>query len=224
MNRRFWVFTVLGLAMLAVTQLVPRRADARTVVVSVPEMAGERDVRIVTNAALDEIRGRYDGVLHEYRVDLERKVLLYHEGPRLLQPGYQREIEARIREIGQGARIVQVAANPHPPLHNTRGETMAWWTDRVTAVIALPDLGTRTDANRIVDAIARARTGDDPAHIVPDRGARTLTVTFDALKLAPVNLEHAIACSGYAANGSPARLGRSDALAHGWTPLQSGGF
>lgn len=223
MNARFWLFAIIGLLMLCASMLSRHRDNERTVTVHVPQMTSDRDVRIVTNAALDEIRGRYDGIRHEYQVDRRNHAVIYHEGRRLLDPAFRAHIEARIREIGFDAHFTQVAANPQPPLRNGRGELFHNWPDRITGVLAVPGLQSDTDANRIVNAISLARSGDDPGRIRLDREARTLSVTFNGLLTAPRNIEHAIACSGFAANGAPPRLGGQDAVAFGWTPLEADG-
>lgn len=223
MNARFWFFAVIGLLLLCASLASRHRDNERTVTVNVPQMASERDVRIVTNAALDEIRGRYDGIRHAYQVDRRNHAVIYHEGRRLLDPAFRAQIERRIREIGFDAHFTQAAANPPPPLRNGRGELFHDWPGRITGVIAVPGLKSNTDANRIVNAISLARSGDDPEHVHLDRDARTLSVTFNGLLTAPRNIEHAIACSGFAANGVPPRLGQQDAVAFGWGALDADG-
>jgi len=222
-NARFWFFAVVGLLILSASEVTRHREDERTIRVAVPQMASDRDVRIVTNAALDEIRGRYDGIRHEYQVDHRHHAVIYHEGQRLFDPAFRAHVEARIREIGFDGRFTRVAANPQPVLRNKKGEEFNNWPDRVTAVISVPGMKDNTDANRIVSAISLARGGDDPQHVRLDRENRTFTISFNGLLTAPRNIQHAIACSGFAANEVPARLGEGDAIAYGWTPVAADG-
>lgn len=152
----------------------------RTVTVSVPEMADQRAIRIVTNAALDEVIGRYDGTQHDYEVDLAKRVVLYHEGPGLRSRDYQRKIEARIQEVGLDARVVEVRLNPPVPVPTANGPFQAW-PDRFTAVISVPAMTGAMDANIVVDAIAYARLGKDDPRVWARRHPRSVVVTYDSL-------------------------------------------
>jgi hypothetical protein len=205
---------VLGVA----TAISCRQTDPRVAVVEVPQMADERAVRIVTNAALDEVVGSYDGILHDFEVDLTRKALLYHEGPRLLTAEYRARIEARIGEVGFPGRVMEARRNPPAPTQTDKGMVQTW-PDRCTAVLVIPTLRNNADVNIVVDAIAYARFGDDP-RVAVQRQTRRLTAIYDSMRLSLSSLEHAIACVGYDANDTPARLGRADAVPHGWSPIQ----
>lgn len=196
-----------------------RWSDVQTVTINVPEMAGTKDVRIVTNAALDEVVGSYDGVRNDFEVDLAKKIILYHESQRLLTREYQRQIEARIAEIGFNSRVLKAELNP-PPLTPTSDGYKQLWPDRFTAVISAPDMVSTTDANVIVDAITYARLGADDPRICVDEQARRLMIRHESMSVARRNIEYAIACVGFRANDVPACLGRADSIPHGWTPVQ----
>jgi len=106
-----------------------RRSEIRVALIDVPEMSGDRDIRIVTNAALDEVVGQYDGIHNECQVDLTRKIVLYHESQRLLSPAYQRRIEARIAEAGFKARVTNAGLNPPAPVPTVEGPKKCGRTD-----------------------------------------------------------------------------------------------
>jgi hypothetical protein len=203
---------------LCVAALACRRSDLRSAVLSVPGMEDERAVRIVTNAVLDEAVGRYDGMTHAYEVDVGRGVVLYHESGRLTQPEYQRRIVECIQEVGYEARVLTVALNPPAPVPTRKGP-FQMWPGRYTAVLHVPGLKTRRDANVVVNAISYARLGGDSPRIAVDRAGKAIRVTYEGLLVSPRSLETAVACAGFAANGTPALLGAPDALAHGWEPF-----
>lgn len=194
------------------------RDDARAVTLAVPDMATARDLRIVTNAALNEIVGRYDGIKNDAEADLARGLLVYHEGERLRDEGYRRHIAACLRDVGYDAAFLAVRLNPPPPVPTSRG-LVQLWPDRHTAVLAVQGLKTARDVQVALDAIAFARTGDR-ASVAPDARSRTLRVTYNSRALGRRNVEHAIANAGYAVNDTPALLGRADALAMNWTPVR----
>lgn len=196
-----------------------RRSDVRTAVIDVPGMSDATSVRIVTNAALDEVVGQYDGIQNQYEVDLTRKLVLYHESRRLLSPEYQRRVEARILEVGFSARVLKVQLNP-PPVVLTDDGPIQMWPDRFTAMISVPDMTSNTDANIVVDAIAFARIGGDDPRVAANEKARRLVVRYESLHLSLKSLEHAVACAGFEANNTPARLGRDDSIPDGWTHVQ----
>jgi len=182
-------------------------------------MANERDVRIVTNAVLDATSILAQAVRNDCQIDVSKRLVLYHEGPRLRLPAYRALLVARLMEVGfSDARILRTAPNP-PPLVETVDGPCQDWPDRHTAVIHVPGMADITAANRVVDALAYARAGGDDPLVSVDPASRTLTVTYEGLRLARSNLEHAIACAGYAANAVPARLGGSDAVRDHWRPL-----
>lgn len=193
------------------------RDTRRTVEIRVPEMQSERDIRIVTNAALNEVVGRA-AHQHAYDICADKGVLYYYEGARLLARDYQRHIERCLREVGYEARIVAVEHRPAPAMPTPNGWLQAW-PDRHAAAISIPAMKTGLDAHRVVGAIARARTGDDPLRVTPDPAAHTVRVTYDTNQLALKNLEGAIANAGYRANDTPARMGLPDSFPVGWTPI-----
>lgn len=193
------------------------RQPQRTVEIKVPGMQTERDVRIVTNAALNEVVGRAT-LQHGYDICAEKGTLFYYEGSRLLSREYQQHILRCLREIGYEARIVEVRHWPATAMPTPRGWLQAW-PDRHAAAISIPAMKTGVDAHRVVGAIARARTGDDPLRVTPDPAAHTVRVTYDTNQLALKNLEGAIANAGYQANDTPARMGLPDSYPVGWTPI-----
>ena len=216
MNKRYVLCAaLLGAGLLAAVSC--RRSDMRTAVVDVPQMSDATSVRIVTNAALDEVVGQYDGIQNQYEVDLTKKLVLYHESQRLLSPEYQRQIEARISEVGFKARVLNARLNPPPPVPTIDGPVQMC-PNRFTAVISVPDMISNTDANVVVDAIAFARLGGDDPRIVVSQEARRLAIRYESLHLSLKNIEYAVACVGFDANNVPARLGRDDSIPHGWTP------
>lgn len=216
MKLRFWL--PVGLCcLMAVLCASCMRETRRTVEIRVPEMQSARDIRIVTNAALNEVAGRA-AIQHAYDLCVDKGVLFYYEGARLLARDYQRHIERCLREIGYEARIVAVEHRPAPPMPTPAGWLQAW-PDRHAAAISIPNMKTGTDAHRVMGAIARARAGDDPLRVVPDPESRTVRVTYDTNQLALKNLEGAIANAGYQANDTPARMGLADSFPIGWTPI-----
>ena len=192
------------------------RADPDVMCVHVPQMVDETGVRIITNAALDEILGRYDDVKRQIEIDMTRKLVLYHESDRLLHEAYRRHIEARLREVGLDAHILAARHNPPPPVATTNGPVQLW-AGRVTAVISVPEMNSVTDANRAVDAISYARLGGDHPGISVGRNERKLTVSYNGRQLASRNIEHAIVSAGFDANDIEAG---PDSLPDGWRPIR----
>ncbi|HOW98208.1 MAG TPA: hypothetical protein PK634_10515 [Kiritimatiellia bacterium] len=193
------------------------RETQRTVEIKVPGMQTERDVRIVTNAALNEAVGRAT-LQHGYDICVDKGTMFYYEGARLLSREYQRHILRCLREIGYEARIVEVRHWPAPAMPTPRGWLQAW-PDRHAAAISIPAMKTGVDAHRVVGAIARARAGDDPLRVAPDPAAHAIRVTYDTNQLALKNLEGAIANAGYQANDTPPSMGLPDSFPVGWTPI-----
>ena len=214
------IWLLLGCAALycwyhsAFTRSDPRRAE-----IHVPAMSDTRTIRIVTNAALDEVVARYDGTQNDYEVDLPKKLVLYHENQRLLSPEYQRRIEARIGDVGFTARVAGARFNPPLPLPTSKGPVQTW-PDRCSAVISVPTMVSNTDANTVVNAIAYARLGHEDPRVAVKGTSRRIVVRYEGLHLALKNIEYAIACVGFDANGVPARFGRRDAIPYGWTPVR----
>ena len=218
MMKKQAVFAGVVLAVGVLAAISCRRSDVRSTVIEVPQMDDALSVRIVTNAALDEVVGQYDGTRNEAEVDLSKKTVLYHEGERLRSPDYRRRIEAKIAEIGYNARVTGVRHNP-PPLVPTEDGPIQMWPARFTATISVPDMDTSTDANIIVDAIAYARLGNDHPRVAVDPSSRRVVATYESLLLSRKSIEQAIANVGFDANNTPAMLGKPDAIPHGWTPV-----
>ncbi len=195
------------------------RSDIKTMTVNVPQMTTARDVRIVTNAALEEVVGIYERTPSTYEVDLSKKLVIYHESPRLLDPAYLNHIKSRLAEVGFGGDVISVQHDPLPTIRTANG-LMRMWPDRHTAVISVSDMATKTDANIVVDAIAYARLGADDPRVSTDADSRQVTAIYNALYLARKNVEQAIACVGFDANTVPARLGEKDSVPHGWKPVK----
>ena len=209
------VMAILCVGVLATVSC--RRSDIKTMTVNVPQMTTTRDVRIVTNAAIEEVVGIYERIPSTYEVDLSKKLVIYNETPRLLEPAYRNRIESRMAEVGFKGSVVSVQHNPSVRLANGLVEG---WYRRHTAVISVPDMVTKTDANIVVDAITYARMGSDDPRVSTDADRRQVTATYNALFLARKNVEQAIACVGFDANTVPARLGEKDSVPHGWKPVK----
>ena len=216
-----WRGLGLGAAVVLLGVVSCRQSQLRSANIRVPGMDDDRAVRIVTNAALDEVVGHYEGPRHACEIDLAKGLVFCHESARLLSADYQRAIAAALRQIGCEGRILKVAHNPPAPVPTVDGPCQEW-PDRFTAVIAVSGMTTRTIANRVVDAISFARLGRDSPRVTADRTRRRLDTTYESLRLCVENIEHAIACAGFAANGVPACLGAADAVPHGWEPVTAG--
>lgn len=192
-----------------------RRDETRTVTLSIPQMADERTIRIITNSVLDQLIGDDREPTHLCEIDLARHRVLYHEGPVLGQPAYQGRLLACLRQVGFEARLESVRFDPPALVPTCVGPRQAW-ADRHTASMELPGMKTVADANVVAAALSYARTGDDPQNIVVDRERRTVTVTFKSSQVAVANFERAVAFSGFDVDGQPALLGGSDAIPMGW--------
>ncbi|MBT7067587.1 MAG: hypothetical protein HN919_14905 [Verrucomicrobia bacterium] len=217
MKKRMVLLVVVAMA--AVAAISCRRSDMRTAVVDVPGMSDAMDIRIVTNAALDQVVGQYDGVKSDYDVDLSRKIVLYHESRNLMSPAYQRKIVDRIAEVGFTAEVIKAGFNPPSPVDTIDGPHCTW-PRRFTAVISVSDMASNTDANIVVDAIAYARLGCDDPRIVVDPQARRVVALYESMRLSLKAIEYSIACVGYDANSIPSQQGRADAVPHGWSPIR----
>lgn len=193
------------------------RSNTQTATVKIPQMITAQEVRIVTNAALHEVVGNYDGIPNRCEVDLSKKWVLYHEGPQLLKPAYQTRIKSCLAEVGFKGHVMSVQYNP--PVRITQG-MVEGWVDRHTMVISIPDMMSNTDANIVVDAIAYARLGADDPRVSVDANARCVVAQYNRLFLARKNIEYAIAGVGFDANTVPAYLGEKNSIAHGWSPIQ----
>jgi hypothetical protein len=181
-------------------------------------MKSELDLRIVTNAALNEIVGRYVS-RHAYEMDVNRGLVLYHEGSQLLSREYQLRIVQSLGRVGYEARILVARHNPPPTDLVLHGQLVQVWPDRFTAVISIPKLKSNRDANIVEDAIAYARTRDVPASVASDREGGALTVSYSGQNTALRNIEHAIASSGFDANDTFAESDHIGEFAIGWAPI-----
>ncbi len=217
MNNRRVISIIAAIAAILAT-LSCYRSDIRSTRISVPSMTDARSIRIVTNAALDEVIGKYDGNQNAAEVNLATQVILYHESQALLSKEYQRQLVARIAEVGYKAHVVSVRHNPPPPVPTIDGPVQMW-PGRFTATIAVSGLEKNVDANIVLNAIAYARAGRDHPQIAVHPSSHSLDITFDSQRLSTKNIEYAIACAGFSANGTPAKLGQKDAPPHGWTPV-----
>ncbi|MCC6227434.1 MAG: hypothetical protein IT195_13660, partial [Microthrixaceae bacterium] len=207
---------VVALAALAL--LSCRQSRTRTTDISVPGMSDAMAVRIVTNAALNEVIGEYDGTQHEVEVDLLRHIVLYHESQRVTSPAYQKDILKSLKAVGFDATVVRAGLNPSPPVPTVQG-AFSVWPSRHTAEISIPGMKTRRDANVVVGAIGYARIGGDHPAVIADTAKRILHVGYESMNTAVKNIEVAIACSGFDANTIPALLGAEDAPQNGWRPV-----
>ena len=221
-RRPFAVALFIGACCLAL--FACRRTDPRSTTIHVPDMTGERDVRIVTNAVVNEIWSRLAGPRSDYEVDLGKGIVLCHESSRLMSKPFQRHIEARIREVGFEAHVMGVGHNPPPPIDVGPDRPPLYpWPDRFTAVIRVPGMTTTRAANRVVDAIAFARVGRESEHVTIDRIARSVIVTrYESTLLALKDIEHAVACAGYTANDVPPDVGKAHPPPHGWNAVVVG--
>ena len=217
--RKTLLFASIGLCIGVLVALSCRRSDIRTVVVNVPQMTDDKIVRIITNAVLDEIVGRYDGVKHDYEIDLAKGLVFYHESHRLRSTVYQQLIQSRLKEVGYDARMMGARLNP-PALVKMGDEYKQLWPYRFTLTISIPGMKSGTDANIVTDAIAYARVGKDDPRIRVRRKSKSLVVTYEGLHLSPQNVEVAIACAGFSANDVPANLGAADSIPYGWRPVR----
>lgn len=216
--KRGALLTIVGLSLGLLAAMSCRRTDVRMALVDVPRMTDELQVRIVTNAALNEVVGRYDGIKHDYEIDMAKGIVRYHESRRLMSGEYRARIVARIKEVGFDAKVVEAGPNPFGPVM-TRDGPIDMWPTRHTAVITVSGMKTHTHANIVVDAIAYARVGRDDPRICIQRAERRVLATYESMRLSLRNLEQAIACVGFDANAVPANLGRPDAIPYGWTPV-----
>jgi copper chaperone CopZ len=195
------------------------RKDDRTVRIAVPDLKTEQDIRIVTNAALNELVGRYTGKF-QYEMDIGRGLVLYHESHGLQTAAYQRRIVECLRAAGYDARFLAVAHNPPAPIP-LKQRLVQDWPDRFTAVLHVPELKCNRDADRVEDAIAWARSGDHPSSIAIDRTGRSIQLAFNPRLTALRNIQQAIAAAGYTANDTPPEAGDLGSFNLGWSPVRA---
>jgi hypothetical protein len=75
-------------AVILLTTAACFRVDTHDLQLYVPGMLTDRDLVLVTNAAQRELMGEFSDIRHECKVDLERSLLVYYEGPRVLDRRY----------------------------------------------------------------------------------------------------------------------------------------
>jgi len=194
-----------------------RRNAMQVVGIDVPDMDSERAVRIIANSVANEVVGQFDGRKKEYKADLQNGFFYYYEGPVLKDAAYRQSIVGSIRDVGFEAEVLHAWHCPPPPVNvNNHPEPVQMWGNRHALLLRIPAMRTAVDANRIVGAIAHARTGGNMHGISVDRETRCLTVHFDAMRTQLTNMEHAVACCGYRANDIPASFGAADAIPWCW--------
>lgn len=183
------VVVLLGLALAGITG--PRmfsHEDIQTRILRVPGMTTPLQARVATNSVLHQVTAsekEFGNDRANCEIDLDRHRVFYHDGVRLRHADYNRRIVAAIRQIGYPIQMASVRPNPRPAFHQ-REPYPVWlepWPDRHTLVLDIPDMTTIRDANIVVDAIAFARAGGDIPHVVPSLATRTITVTFDSMKV-----------------------------------------
>jgi hypothetical protein len=179
------------------------RNETSELTINVPGMENERDARIVTNAALNEVVGSLGSLKHAYEFNVETHVVLYHESQRLVSPVYQHQLIASLNAVGLEAKIMNTGFNPLPVRRFPDGAVMNSWPDRFSTIISIPDMDTVTEANIVADAIAFVRDGGDDPRVTPNRDLRKLDVIYNNVALSKRNIENAIACVGYSANNIP---------------------
>ncbi len=194
------------------------RRDAMQVVhIDVPDMNNERAVRIITNSVANEVVGQFDGYKKDYKADLKSGFFYYYESSLLKNASYQQSIVNSIRDVGLEAQVLHAWHCPPPPVKvKNHPDPVQIWGNRHALLLRIPAMKTAVDANRVVGAIAHARTGGNTRGIAVDRERRRLTVHFDAMRTEITNMEHAVACCGYRANSIPAKFGVDDAVPWCW--------
>lgn len=179
------------------------RAETTEVSIHIPAMESDLDSRIATNAALDEVVGSLGSPKHEYEFDRNKHIVIYHEGRRLMTPLYQAQIVKSLKEVGFDARLEKAAFNPLPARRFSNGEIINSWPDRFSVRISVPEMDTIQESNIVADALAFVRNGGDDPRVAPDPVQRRLNIVYDNVALSLKNIEEAIACTGYTANGVP---------------------
>jgi hypothetical protein len=210
---------LLVVVLLALMCTACMRKDDRTVRIAVPDLKTEQDIRIVTNAALNEVAGHF-AAKFRCEIDVNRGLVIYHESPKLLSLDYQQRIIQCLGEVGYQARVLAAGHNPPAPLQLAQGEVQDW-PDRCTLVLSIPELRGNRDARLVEDALGYARSGD-LARVAVDRSAGAMVVNFDPRVTGLKNLERAIAATGFKANETPATdMGPLGWLAVGWIPVDT---
>lgn len=188
------------------------RAEISEVAIHVPSMESERDSRIVTNAALDEVVGSLGSLKHEYEFDLNNHVMIYHESQRLRSAQYQAHLVASLKAVGFDARIDKVVFNPIPAIRLPDETILNEWPDRFSARIVVEGMDTVQEANIVVDALAYIRNGGDDPRVSSDLENGKLDIIYNNVVLSDKNIEEAIACTGYSANSMPPKD-----VSNGWS-------
>lgn len=212
MTRSIWA-VLFGWLLLFVTGCF--RNEISQLTVHVPAMSTEQDARIVTNAALNEVVGCLESLKHDYEFDLEKGMVTYHGSRKLMSEIYRSNLTTSLGAIGLKANIVRVGFNPLRALRMPDGSVINDWPDRYTALLAVPEMDTVTEANRVADAIAFVRNGGNDPRVAPDPERGTLDIHFNNVALSERNITEAIACAGYSANGTPPQE-----VPQGWNALE----
>lgn len=187
------------------------RAETSRTAIHIPQMENERDSRIVTNAALNEVVGCITPIKHDYEFDLQNHVVLYHETQRLASVEYRVQLIESLKAVGLQANVVNAGFNPVKPKRLPDGDILNSWPDRFTAVISIPQLNSIQDANIVADALAFVRNGGDDPRVTPDPANHKLNIVYNNVALSKQNITEAIACTGYSANGVPPKN-----ISNGW--------
>ena len=192
------------------------RPDIFSVTIDVPEMSDDLAVRIITNAALNEIEKDFPTPGHEIEIDLGNTRLNYHEqGPRVMEAAYRERISACLRQVGYEPTFHHAGFNPTPIVHSKSGPFRRE-PNRWTLTMTIPGMKTVRDANVVVDAIGFARLGADVPQIKAFKDSRKLSVVYQAKNCALKNLEVGIASVGFAANG---KRPHPATIPQGWWPV-----
>ncbi len=94
---------------------------------------------------------------------------------------------------------------------------MVDWPDRHTLVVRIPELKSRLDANRVVDALAYGRVGGRLDRLHVDPVARTVSVATQNRRVSTGNnFAFRIATAGYGVAGWADGTAPSDPPARGW--------
>lgn len=177
-------------AWLAMALLVSscRRNDPRTTTVHVPDMADDKDVKIVRQALEYEL-ARND---QSFYVSVKTGTLQFFSSSQVAVPEAQRAVEAELTALGLPPK--QIQAKPQPSDN---------WPDRHVLQLIIPEMKNHRAANIAVGTISRVMVNRDNPNVVIDRETRTATVKFDSMLVAVKNFEHVVVNVGFKANQIP---------------------
>lgn len=196
------------------------RSDVAVLSLRVPDLATERDLVLVTNAAQSELMGEIAPCKHWCEIDLAGGLVRYYEGPRLRDPAYIRRLVSSLATAGYAAQVRGVRFDPPPAIRVVNyPHPVVEWPERHMVELAISEIKTRRDGNRVVDALAYARLGGRPEQLRVDPARRTVTISGqNRRQSASANYRFRIASAGYAVDGWPADCGQPDPPARGWEP------